>query len=102
MSPKWDKHSILAEIHRRGETLSSMERKNNLKPGLWVVFQKPFPKAEGFISLFLGVPLHELWPDRYVSSLGGVSSRPLKLAESDDTAKVKSAPVKLTRSARHG
>lgn len=62
----WDKHSIKAEIHRRGETLNSLGNLYDLNHGdVSKALNEPFPKAEEVIALFLQVPLWELWPDRY-------------------------------------
>ena len=62
MSHKWDRHSILAEINRRGETLASLERFYSLPPNtLSVALCRPFPKAESYFSQFLGVPTKKLF-----------------------------------------
>lgn len=62
----WDKHAIKAEIYRRGETLSGLALKNGLpEASIRVSLDRPFPKADPVIARFLGLPLHELWPDRY-------------------------------------
>lgn len=62
MSRKWDRHSILAEINRRGETLASLERLYNLPSNtLSVALCRPFPKAESYFSRFLGVPTKKLF-----------------------------------------
>jgi len=62
----WDKFSIKAAVHRKGETLTSLGKKNGLAGGsLSVALNTRFPAGERAISDFLQVPLHELWPDRY-------------------------------------
>lgn len=61
----WDRHTIYAEIRRRGETLTSLAKKNGLRSnGLSVALSTPFPKAEHVIADFLGVSVEDLWPDR--------------------------------------
>jgi len=63
---RWDKYSIKAEIHRRGETLRSLDEKNGFEPNTCsVALDRPFPKADQAIAAFLGQTLHTLWPCRY-------------------------------------
>ena len=63
---QWDKHEIKAALGRMGKTLASIERENNLnKNDLSVSFNRPFEKADRVLSKALGVPLYEIWPDRY-------------------------------------
>ena len=63
---RWDKHAIKAEIHRRGATLRSLETDFGLETNTCAVaLDRPFPKAERAIAAFLGLRLHDLWPDRY-------------------------------------
>ena len=62
----WDKHAIKAEIYRRGETLSGLALKNGLpEASVRVSLDRPFPKVDPVIAEFLGLTLHELWPNRY-------------------------------------
>ncbi len=66
--PRWDKHSIKAEIHRRGHTLNSLGAQYKLNDGdVSKALDQRFPKAERVIMEFLEVPAHQLWPDRYDS-----------------------------------
>jgi len=65
MSRKLDRHGILAEINRKGETLASIERREGLLPNtLSVALSRPFPKAEKVISKFLGKSVSELFAYR--------------------------------------
>lgn len=66
VSPKvWDRHTIYAEIRRRGENLKSLAKKNGLGANaLSVALSVPFPKGEHIIAEFLGVTVEALWPDR--------------------------------------
>lgn len=65
MSYEWDRHSIRAEINRRGETLASLERRYKLPPNiLSCALCKPYPKAENYISRFLKVPASVLFAYR--------------------------------------
>jgi Ner family transcriptional regulator len=69
MDMYWDKHSIKAEIHRRGATLTQLALDHGLyRSACRGTFLKPCPKADRVISTFLCIPLHELWPDRYDSA----------------------------------
>lgn len=65
MPIKWDRHSIRAEINRRGESLASLERHYNLPPNiLSVALCRPYPKAESYLSRFLKVPASKLFAYR--------------------------------------
>ncbi len=65
MSTKWDRHSIRAEINRRGETLASLERRYGLPSNiLSVALCRPYPKAESYLSRFLGVSASKLFSYR--------------------------------------
>lgn len=62
----WSRHRILAEIKDRGFNANELEVKLGLKPrDISVSFARPFPKADRALALWLKIPLHELWPDRY-------------------------------------
>ena len=62
----WDRHAIKAEIYRRGQTLVGLSRTHGFHPhDCGVALLRPYPKVDPVIADFLGVPLHELWPDRY-------------------------------------
>ena len=65
-SRKWDRHSILAEVHRRGENLTSLSVKNGLSNSSCRASMLICnPAADKVIAKFLNVSVHELWPDRY-------------------------------------
>ena len=73
---RWDRHSIKAEIHRRDQTLEGLAEANGLARGsIQTSLDRPFPKADRAISKFLGVPLHQLWPNRYRSNGKRIYSR---------------------------
>jgi Ner family transcriptional regulator len=66
MLRNWDKHSIKAEIHRRGATLTQLAVDHGLGScSCRVGLIHPMPAANRVIAAFLGVPLHELWPTWY-------------------------------------
>lgn len=62
----WDKHEIKAEIGRLGWTLAGLAREYGLPVGTCRrSLIRPTPTGDQAISACLGIPLHELWPDRY-------------------------------------
>lgn len=62
----WDAPGILAEIKRRGETLTGLAKANGLSEAACrSSLARAFPAADKVIAEFLQVPLHELWPTRY-------------------------------------
>lgn len=66
LAQKWDAPGILAEVKRKGETLTSLARNAGLNDSACrTSLTRPFPAADKVISDFLGVPLHKLWPERY-------------------------------------
>lgn len=63
---KWDQHSILAELRRRGMTLGKLAEMNGLNPGSFRhVWKRTHRKAEAAIADFLGIAVEELFPTRY-------------------------------------
>lgn len=62
----WDRHSIKAELHRRGMTLTRLAEINELDPKTFrSVWARTHRKAEAAIASFLDQPVEELFPDRY-------------------------------------
>ncbi len=72
----WDRHAIMAEVRRRGETLRSI----SLRAGLThtacacTLSGRRWPRAERALAEFLGVPVERLFPDRYRATPGADSS----------------------------
>ena len=65
----WDKHSIKAEVHRRGETMTSLAHKAGVTPNLCrVALMRPSPLGEAIIADFLGGDRSVLWPSRQIPS----------------------------------
>ena len=63
---KWDRHAILAEVRRRGSTLAELSRAaGEPRDTASVALRQGYPKGEKIIADFLGVPVEELWPERY-------------------------------------
>ncbi|SDU09225.1 MULTISPECIES: helix-turn-helix transcriptional regulator [Stappia] len=64
--PAWDQHSIKAELHRRGMTLSALAESIGMKPNSFGhIWTRKNSKAEKAIADFLEVPVEQLFPDRY-------------------------------------
>lgn len=62
----WDRHAILAEIKRRGGTLSAFADRTPVSASeISAALGSPYPKAEQAIAAALGIPVQTLWPDRY-------------------------------------
>jgi Ner family transcriptional regulator len=62
----WDQHSIKAELHRQGMTLSKLAQSVGLTVNSFShVWKRPVTKAEEALSTFLDIPLKELFPNRY-------------------------------------
>ncbi len=71
----WDQHSIKAELHRRGMTLSGLAQLKGINPNNFrAVWSRPNRKAEAAIAEFLQVPEKELFPDRYPIKKGRILS----------------------------
>lgn len=86
---KWDRHSIKAELHRQGMTLTRLAEMNDLNPNRFrTVWNSTHRKAEAAIAVFLKVPVEELFPDRYPIR----SSRILSSKYERDAASQKSPP----------
>lgn len=62
----WDRHAIVAAVRRSGISMRALALQNGLTAtACSVSLVMPFPKADRAIAKCIGVPLHELWPDRY-------------------------------------
>ncbi len=65
-SVDWDKFAIAAEVKRRGKTLTSLALENGLsQSSCRSALIIPVPSANKAIALFIGVSVHDLWPDWY-------------------------------------
>lgn len=62
----WHPADIRAAIVKRGKTLTGLALESGLDGSACrAALIRPLPNAEMAISRLLGVPLHELWPDRW-------------------------------------
>lgn len=64
--PKWNRHTILAELHSRHMTYDGLiERYNLSKYSFSNIWSRSNGAAEQAIADFLNEPVEELFPDRY-------------------------------------
>lgn len=69
----WHAEDIKAAIRKSGLTLTGLAERNGLhESACRAALIRPQPGAEKVISAYLGVSLHELWPDRYDNEGGRV------------------------------
>jgi len=83
MSVVWDRHSIKAEIERRGKTLTQLaldagEPECTCRAAL----SRTYRKGERIIARFLGIPASHLWPARYHKAPTGRDTNALVRRES--------------------
>lgn len=65
-SPKWDRHSILAEIKRQYGSLREFAVTTEVSDKqLSAALSKAYPRVDRIIAAALGAPLNVLWPRRY-------------------------------------
>ncbi|WP_238121997.1 MULTISPECIES: helix-turn-helix domain-containing protein [unclassified Xanthobacter] len=63
---RWDRHSIKAEVHRRGATLRAISVAAGLEPGACsAALRYRNIRGERALAKFLGVAPERIWPDRY-------------------------------------
>lgn len=76
----WHPQLIKAHIHMRGMTLKKLSLDNGLSESACrQALLRSQPAAERVISRFLGIPLHDLWPDRW-------DAEGLRIVSRDDDA----------------
>ena len=64
--PGWHKEDIKAAIRKRGKTMNDLARDCDLPLStVRNALARPVSSGELAIAAFLGVPLHELWPERW-------------------------------------
>ena len=63
----WDRHSIRAELNRRGYTLTGLARANGLyESACRQALDGRSQAGAQVIAKALGCTVQELWPDRYI------------------------------------
>lgn len=74
--PKWDRHSILGELRRRGMTLNRLAEVRGISPnGFRHIWSRQNEKSERAIAEFLDIPVEELFPDRYPKTKAKILAR---------------------------
>lgn len=65
----WDRHSILAELRRRNMTLAELAKAYQLSSSsVQHIWTRPNEKAERAIADFIGLPVEQIFCDRYPKS----------------------------------
>lgn len=78
-SPKWDRHSILAEMRRKSMTLVGLAEHYGLSvSGVKNIWNRPNEKVERTIAEFLGEPVEALFPNRYPKTRNRILSSKYK------------------------
>lgn len=63
---QWDQHEILAALRRKRMTLTRLAELNGKSAGGFrTIWKRENADNERIIAKFLGVPVEELFPDRY-------------------------------------
>lgn len=65
-APPWTKARIKCALEERGMTLSGLAELKGIRPStMRLVWSRPIRAAERALAEYLGVPVQELFPDRY-------------------------------------
>lgn len=71
----WHPELIKAAVRMRGESLTSLARNSGLQEDACRdALRTRRPMAEAAIARFIGVPVEELWPERYPAASTDVDS----------------------------
>ena len=63
----WHRADILAAIKKKGGTLAQLSRENGLhERTLYNALERHWPKGEKIIAEYIGKPVREIWPERYL------------------------------------
>ncbi|PZU17837.1 MAG: transcriptional regulator [Shinella sp.] len=74
--PKWDRHSILAELRRRGMTLRKLAELRGLPSSAFgQIWTRQNERSERAMADYLGIPVEELFPDRYPKTSARILAR---------------------------
>lgn len=62
----WSRQAILFEVRQRGSSLAALGRQNRFARNTlhWSTY-RPHPRANTVIARFLGVSVHQIWPEWY-------------------------------------
>ncbi|WP_455476137.1 helix-turn-helix domain-containing protein [Bartonella sp. B17] len=65
----WDRHSILAELRRRNMTLAELAKAYKIpSSSVQHIWKRSNEKAERAIADFIGLPVEQIFADRYPKS----------------------------------
>ncbi|AGF75820.1 helix-turn-helix domain-containing protein [Bartonella vinsonii] len=66
LTQTWDRHSILAELRRRNMTLAELAKVYQIpSSSVKNIWTRPNEKAERAIADFIGLPVEQVFSDRY-------------------------------------
>ncbi|WP_208435866.1 helix-turn-helix domain-containing protein [Bartonella phoceensis] len=87
----WDRHSILAELRCRNMILAELAKAYQLpSSGVQHIWARPNEKAEHAIADFIGLPVEQVFSDRYPKS----RRRIFKAAKHAHTASIKHSTLR--------
>jgi Ner family transcriptional regulator len=73
----WHHADIVAAVKKKGSNLSRLSLANGLADStLRAALQQPRTRSNRIIATFIGVPMHELWPDWFDADGNLKPSRP--------------------------
>lgn len=79
IKPDWDRHTITAEIRRKGLTFSGLSRAHGLhNTSIRTALYQSAPKYEVIIAEVIGVAPEEIWPSRYTAE--AIAANPYRRA----------------------
>ncbi|WP_019222464.1 helix-turn-helix domain-containing protein [Bartonella rattaustraliani] len=91
ITQKWDRHSILAELRRRNMTLAELAKAYQLpSSSVQHIWTRPNEKAERAIADFIGLPVEQIFFERYPKS----RRRIFKAAKHAHTDSIKHSPLR--------
>lgn len=83
----WHKEDIKAAIRKRGVTMADLARQNCVPEStVRNAISRPVKTGEIIIANFLGLPLHDLWPERWTENGQRIRPRYILSALSDQRA----------------
>lgn len=96
----WHRADILAAVRKRGSTIAEIARGEGLaRQTMYWAFIAPRMRANKAIADFLGLPLHELWPQWFDEDGKLISTRPTPRPEPQPTLHMKRPSMRPKRAA---
>jgi len=76
---QWDRHAILAELRRRNMTLMGLAELYGLSTNRFRnIWSRPHEKAERAIADFIGLPVEQVFSDRYPKTGNRILKQPVR------------------------